>query len=73
MSKIDDIADKVLRSIGNDQEKARKITDALVTKDPGRIQQVLAEVAGVQLTKEDLDGLTKEIESNPKRVAAIFT
>lgn len=73
MSKIDDIAEKVLQSVGTDHEKARKITDALVSKDPDKIRDVFANVANIQLTKEDVDSLVLEMKSNPKRVAAIGT
>lgn len=73
MSKIDDIADKVLQSIGNDQHKAREITDALVSKDPRKIEEVLTRVANIKLTKEDVDALVAEMKANPKKVAAFGT
>jgi hypothetical protein len=70
---LDDLANKVLNSIKGDRAAIKKISEALASRDPEQIKQAFSETAKMELTREELDLLISELESNPTRIAAYPT
>ncbi len=73
MAKNDELAKKVLAAIKGDNEAIKKISNALVSRDEAQIKGAFKQVAGVDLSDDDVKGVISELGSNPEEAVAYFT
>lgn len=67
---LNDLANRILNAIKGDKTATKRISEALASKDPQEIKKTVSEVAGIEVTAEELDMLVSELESNPTKIAA---
>jgi hypothetical protein len=67
---LKDLASRVLQAVSGNNEAIKKLSEALVSRDPARIKKDFSEIANVQLTDEEVSGMLDELPSDPTRVVA---
>jgi hypothetical protein len=65
----DELARRVLDAVRGDNARIQQVSAALLSQDEERIKRTFAEVAGVQLTDEQVRSVMAEA-STPEQVAA---
>jgi hypothetical protein len=67
---LNDLANRVLQAVKGDKAAIKKISEALASRDPEQIKQAFSQVAGLELSGEELELLDRELKSNPTHIAA---
>jgi hypothetical protein len=68
----DELAQRVLDAVKGDREAVNDVSGALVSRDPERIKQSIARVAGIDLSEQELQMILGELGSNPKQTVAAY-
>ena len=69
----DELAKKVLDAVRGDPEAVKAVSGALVSRDPEQIRRVLARVAGIHLSEQELEMIVKELGSNPEQAVVAYS
>jgi hypothetical protein len=64
-----DVAQRVLERVRGNPQAIQQVSDALLSRDEAVIRQTLSDVAGVQLTDEQVSTVMQDY-STPEQVAA---
>lgn len=64
-----ELVTRVLNAVRGDNEKIRRISEALLSHDEARIKQVFSQVASVQLSDDQVRQIARDY-STPERIAA---
>ena len=70
---ISDLAGRVLAAVQGDDEAVKKLSEALVSGDPGVIKQVFSEVAKIDITDEEAAGVVSELGADPQKAVGYAT
>jgi hypothetical protein len=70
---VNDLASRVLNAIKGDREAIKKVSEALVSRDPALLQRVLSEVASVDITLEEAQEVVRGVGSDAEKVVAYWT
>lgn len=70
---LNDLAHRVLEKVQGDKEAIKKLSEALVSRDPVRIRNVFSTVAKVDLSEQEVLGILGELGSDPERAVAYVT
>jgi hypothetical protein len=69
----DELAKRVLDAVKGDPEAVKDVSGALVSRDPERIKQSIARVAGIHLTDEELKMILGELGTNPEQAVVAYS
>ena len=69
----DELAKRVLDAVKGHPEAVKDVSEALVSRDPARIKQSIARVAGIDLNEQELEMIVGELGSNPKQTVAAYS
>jgi hypothetical protein len=69
----DELAQKVLKAVKGDPAAVKTVSSALVSRDKARIAGAISQVAGIQLTDDELEMVLRELGSNPEQAVVAFS
>lgn len=68
-----ELAEKVIQAIQGKPEAVKAISDALAAGDPDRIREAIAQHAGIQISNDDAQMISAQIQANPSQPASYWT
>lgn len=73
MAKKEELVHRVLAGVQGDEAAIKKLSDAIVTRDPEEIRRVLSNVAKVDITAEESRQLVDELGPEPMQAVGYAT
>jgi hypothetical protein len=70
---VNDLITQVLTAIKGDAEAIKKISEALVSRDPARIQQTIKLVAKVDITDDEAQEIVTHLGADTQQALAYIT
>ena len=69
----DELAKKVLDAVKGDPEAIKAVSTALVSRDPKQIHEVFQRVAKIDLSREEIEMILREMGSSSEAAVAYAT
>jgi hypothetical protein len=70
---VNDLASRVLNAIKGDKEAIKRVSEALVSRNPAELRRVLSQVANVDITHAEAEEVVRGVGSDAEKVVAYWT
>ncbi len=70
---LNELVNRVLQAVQGDKEAIRKLSTAIVSRDPAEIRRVFLDVAKVDLSIGEIQSMLGELGPDPEKALAYST